>query len=124
MSELRGDKEISEARPRSFKLKVQNTPVIRVCFPELTWKCQEQGYPDFARITIRYVPKIRFLELRSLKLWFNSFRDRYIGYEKLADEIFETLWQELDPQSLYVRIDINPRGNMKTDLILSKRQSS
>lgn len=122
MKELRGDKEIGEARPISFIRKLNHSPIVHIHFPELTWKCQEQGYPDFARITIRYTPQIRHLELKSLKLWLNSFRDRYIGYEKLIDEIFDTLWRELMPMYLYVRLDINPRGNVKVDMVVRKRR--
>lgn len=113
---LSGEKEIGTSQPLAFRYKGANKPFIRIKFPELTWKCKKQGYPDFARITIEYIPSEKALELKSCKLWLNRFRDIYISYEEIAEEIFKTLWQLLSPRFLRIHLDINPRGNMKTDI--------
>lgn len=116
---LAGQKVIGPP-PRSFKNKATVDMTVTITWPELTWVCPIQAYPDFAAITIEYVPAARILELKSLKLWLGAFRNRPIGHEMLASEIFETLWAEAKPKRMKVTIDINPRGNMKSVITIER----
>lgn len=87
---------------------------IDITFSEFTCLCPRSGYPDFAVIKILYVPDKKIVELKSLKLWLNSFRDREISHEASVNEIFNKLLSTLAPRYLKVVGDFNPRGNVKT----------
>jgi 7-cyano-7-deazaguanine reductase len=87
---------------------------INISFPEFTCLCPRSGYPDFATITINYVPDKKIIELKSLKLYLNSFRDVHISHEAVTNKIYAELQKKLKPRSLQVIGDFNPRGNVKT----------
>lgn len=87
---------------------------IHISFPEFTCLCPRSGYPDFAAIHIRYKPGKRIVELKSLKLYLNAFRDTHISHEAAANRIYEELEKGLKPKFLEVIGDFNPRGNVKT----------
>ena len=92
---------------------------INISFTEFTCLCPRSGYPDFAEINIVYVPDKKIVELKSLKLWLNSFRDQHISHEEAANRIFSALWDSLRPRTLEVFGDFNPRGNVKTVIRVS-----
>jgi 7-cyano-7-deazaguanine reductase len=110
-----GEKEISEA-----KLELWDNPspdrdyVVDMSFPEFTCLCPRSGYPDFATIKVRLVPDKKIVELKSLKLWFNSFRDRHISHEEVTNLIYDELKKKLKPRRLQVIGDFSPRGNLHT----------
>lgn len=87
---------------------------ILITFPEFTCLCPRSGYPDFASIVIKYVPKEKIVELKSLKLYLNAFRGMYISHEEVTNTIFADLNKKLKPRFLEVVGDFNPRGNVKT----------
>jgi 7-cyano-7-deazaguanine reductase len=87
---------------------------INISFPEFTCLCPRSGYPDFATIKIDYVPDRKIVELKSLKLYLNSFRDVHISHEAAANKIYEEIQKKLKPRFLQVIGDFNPRGNVKT----------
>ncbi len=87
---------------------------IDISFPEFTCLCPRSGYPDFATIQISYVPDQYIVELKSLKLYLNSFRNRYISHEESTNIIFSQLKEALKPKSLKVVGDFHPRGNVHT----------
>ena len=87
---------------------------ISISFPEFTCLCPRSGYPDFATIHIEYVPDQYIVELKSLKLYLNSFRDRHISHEESTNLIFSELKTKLAPKSLKVTGDFQPRGNVHT----------
>jgi len=87
---------------------------ITIRFPEFTCLCPRSGYPDFATIIITYVPDKKIVELKSLKLYFNSFRNVYISHEEVTNRICSQLEKALRPRFLEVTGDFNPRGNVKT----------
>ena len=87
---------------------------INIELPEFTCLCPRSGYPDFAVIRVRYVPDKRIVELKSLKLFLNSFREKYLSHEAAANLIFEELERGLAPRHLDVTGDFNARGNVKT----------
>jgi 7-cyano-7-deazaguanine reductase len=87
---------------------------INISFPEFTCLCPRSGYPDFATIRINYVPDKRIVELKSLKLYLNSFRDVHVSHEEVTNRIYSELEKRLRPRFLEVIGDFNPRGNVKT----------
>lgn len=110
-----GQKAIKEAR-----LEIWDNPnperdyEINITFPEFTCLCPRSGYPDFATIKINYIPDQYIIELKSLKLYLNSFRDVHISHEESINRIFSELSNALKPRFLEVIGDFNPRGNVKT----------
>jgi 7-cyano-7-deazaguanine reductase len=88
--------------------------VIDISFPEFTCLCPRSGYPDFATIKISYVPDKRVVELKSLKLYLNGFRDKGVSHEGVTNMIFDVLNKNLQPRRLEVIGDFNVRGNVKT----------
>jgi 7-cyano-7-deazaguanine reductase len=87
---------------------------INITFQEFTCLCPRSGYPDFATIKISYVPDKKIVELKSLKLYLNSFRDICISHEESANKIFSEIQKKLKPRFLEITGDFNPRGNVKT----------
>jgi 7-cyano-7-deazaguanine reductase len=105
---------------RKAVLEVWNNPnserdyEINISFPEFACLCPRSGYPDFAIIKINYVPDRKIVELKSLKLYLNSFRDLHISHEEVTNTIYSQLSKILKPRFLEVIGDFNPRGNVKT----------
>ena len=81
--------------------------------PEFTCLCPRSGFPDFAIIKIKYVPDKLCVELKSLKLYINKFRDQHIFHEDVTNIILDDLVKTLDPWSIEVEGDFNVRGNIK-----------
>jgi 7-cyano-7-deazaguanine reductase len=115
-----GEKKIKKA-----KLEIWGNPnperdyEITITFPEFTCLCPRSGYPDFASINVRYVPDEKIVELKSLKLYLNSFRDAYISHEEITNLVYSELKKKLKPRFLEVIGDFNPRGNVKTVIRVS-----
>ena len=82
--------------------------------PEFTCLCPRSGFPDFALIKIRYQPRDFVVELKSLKLYVNGYRDRLISHEAAANQILDDLVSLLDPRWMMVIADFTVRGNIKT----------
>ncbi|MBI3089453.1 MAG: NADPH-dependent 7-cyano-7-deazaguanine reductase QueF [Candidatus Tectomicrobia bacterium] len=87
---------------------------ISISCPEFTCLCPISGYPDFAVISITYVPDQRCVELKSLKLYINKFRNQHLFHEQVVNLIRDDLVQALQPRRLSVEGDFNRRGNIKT----------
>jgi 7-cyano-7-deazaguanine reductase len=88
--------------------------LIEFTCPEFTCVCPASGFPDFATIIIRYVPKDWCVELKSLKLYINQYRDRGIFHEDVVNVILDDLVGLLDPWEMEVVGDFSVRGNIKT----------
>ena len=88
--------------------------LISMDIPEFTCLCPRSGYPDFALIKIRYQPREFVVELKSLKLYINGYRDRPISHEAAANQILDDLVSLLDPRWMRVIADFTVRGNIKT----------
>ena len=86
---------------------------------EFTAICPFSDFPDFATLNIRYVPNRRCIELKSLKLYINSFREIKIFHEHVVNRILEDLVAACDPLELYLEGDFNVRGNIKTVITAS-----
>jgi 7-cyano-7-deazaguanine reductase len=89
---------------------------IRINFeiPEFTAICPFSDFPDFAIIRIEYVPGERCIELKSLKLYINSFREVKVFHEHVINIILEDFVAACDPLSVELEGDFHIRGNIKT----------
>ena len=83
---------------------------IRFVFPEFTSVCPVTGQPDFATIKIIYVPDKKCVEMKSLKLYFLSYRNKGIFYEAVTNTIADDLIAVLQPRKLKVIGDFAVRG--------------
>ena len=86
---------------------------IRFEFGEFTSMCPVTGQPDFATITVTYVPDQRCVEMKSLKLYYFSFRNKGIFYEAVVNQILDDLVGVLDPVRLEVVGDFAVRGGTR-----------
>ena len=90
--------------------------------PEFTAICPFSDFPDFATIKIEYVPYERCVELKSLKLYINSFRSVKIFHEHVVNKILEDFVAAVDPVCVDLFGDFNIRGNIKTTIRASYRR--
>lgn len=91
-------------------------------FPEFTCVCPMTGQPDFATITIRYIPDERIVESKSLKLYFWSFRDEGHFHEHVINMILDDLVTALDPLYCHVNGAFNVRGGISITVDAEHRQ--
>ncbi len=91
--------------------------------PEFTCICPFSDFPDFATIRIEYVPNQRCIELKSLKLYVNSFREVKIFHEHAINVILEDFVKACDPLSVDIEGDFNVRGNIRTTVRANYRKS-
>lgn len=89
--------------------------------PEFTCLCPRSNFPDFATIRIHYVPDQKVVELKSLKLYLNKFRDQELFHEAAVNRILDDLVALLQPRTMEVVGDFNVRGNIKT--VITARHS-
>lgn len=110
-----GERHIAEGELITFpNPRVGRRYNIEISLPEFTCKCPFSGYPDFATIHINYVPDRKVVELKALKLYINSYRDRYISHEESVNQILDDFVAACDPLELTVKGDFAPRGNVHT----------
>jgi 7-cyano-7-deazaguanine reductase len=82
--------------------------------PEFTAICPFSDFPDFAVIRLKYVPNRRCIELKSLKLYINSFRNVKIFHEHVVNVILDDFVAACDPLRVEIEGDFHVRGNIKT----------
>ena len=97
---------------------------INITLPEFTCKCPFSGYPDFATININYCPDKRVVELKAIKLYINSYRDRYISHEESVNQILDDFIAAVDPIQVKITGDFSPRGNVHTVVEVEHHQSN
>jgi 7-cyano-7-deazaguanine reductase len=95
---------------------------IRMRMPEFTCLCPRTGQPDFATLRLEYVPDQRCVELKALKLYIWSFRDRGAFHEAVTNEIAAALVTAMAPRYLRLRARFNVRGGIFTDVTVEHRQ--
>ena len=95
---------------------------IKFEIPEFTCVCPFSDFPDFATIRLEYVPNERCIELKSLKLYINSFRSVKVFHEHVINMILEDFVNACDPLSVELEGDFNVRGNIKTTVRASYRK--
>ena len=110
-----GERQIAEGQLITFpNPRVGRRYDIHITLPEFTCKCPFSGYPDFATIHVTYVPDQWVVELKALKLYINSYRDRYISHEESVNQILDDFVAACDPQFVHIKGDFTPRGNVHT----------
>lgn len=94
---------------------------IRVQVPEFTCLCPKTGQPDFAELTIEYIPDRLCVELKSLKLYVWSFRDEGAFHEAITNRILEDLVAATQPRFMRLSADFNVRGGIYTTVVAEHR---
>ena len=89
---------------------------------EFTAICPFSDFPDFATLHIMYVPNKRCIELKSLKLYINSFRDVKIFHEHVVNQLRDDFVKACDPLEFQLEGDFNVRGNIKTVVTVSYKK--
>ena len=87
---------------------------IEIVQPEFTSLCPKTGHPDFGTIRVVYVPHRKCVELKSLKLWLQTYRDKGIFYEAATNEILDVLVKAVAPRRMTVSGEFSARGGIST----------
>jgi 7-cyano-7-deazaguanine reductase len=95
---------------------------IRMSIPEFTCLCPMTGQPDFATLELEYVPDALCVELKSLKLYIWSFRDRGAFHEAVTNEILDQLAGAIHPRFMRLTARFNVRGGIYTTVVAERRQ--
>lgn len=122
-TKLYGEIAIEENRLERFpnRTHVRRYTVEFTC-PEFTCICPRSGFPDFATIRIRYVPDQYCVELKSLKLYINGYRNEKVFHEDVTNRIIQDLIDLLDPWEITVVGDFTVRGNVHTVVTASHQK--
>ncbi len=94
---------------------------IRVRVPEFTCLCPKTGQPDFAELTLEYVPERLCVELKSLKLYVWSYRDEGAFHEAVTNRILKDLVEATGPRFMRLTADFNVRGGIYTTVVAEHR---
>lgn len=114
-TKLYGERAIEEAQLERFENRtLARRYLIEFTCPEFTCLCPRSGFPDFATIRIAYVPDKYCVELKSLKLYINKFRNAKVFHEDVTNRILDDLVELLNPIEMKVVGDFTVRGNIKT----------
>jgi 7-cyano-7-deazaguanine reductase len=102
----------------------QHDYTIRMRIPEFTCLCPRTGQPDFATLELDYVPDRLCVELKALKLYIWSFRDRGAFHEAVTNEIIDTLARAIAPRFMRLTAHFNVRGGITTQVIAERRAAN
>jgi 7-cyano-7-deazaguanine reductase len=117
------------ARSRRYGLETFPNPrpqrdyLIRHVQPEFTSLCPVTGQPDFGEVSIEYVADRLCVELKSLKLYLQAFRDEGIFYEAVTNRILDEMVQVLAPRRMRVETRWRPRGGMHSVIVAEYEES-
>jgi 7-cyano-7-deazaguanine reductase len=112
---LYGERAIADAQLICFANPRPGRPYeVAITLPEFTCRCPFSGYPDFATLRLLYQPGPRVMELKAIKLYVNSYRDRTISHEEVANRILDDFVEACEPVWMQLEADFNPRGNVHT----------
>jgi 7-cyano-7-deazaguanine reductase len=95
---------------------------IRMTIPEFSCLCPKTGQPDFATLKLEYVPDERCVELKSLKLYIWSFRNRGAFHEAVTNEILGDLVAATSPRFIRLVAEFNVRGGIYTTIVAEHRR--
>ena len=90
---------------------------IEIVCPEFTSVCPKTGQPDFGTLTFTYTPAAKCVELKSLKLYFVSFRQRGIFYEAVINEMLEDLVSAVKPRWMEITGEFSTRGGLHSNVV-------
>lgn len=94
---------------------------IRIDIPEFTCLCPKTGQPDFGTINVEYIPDKRCIELKSLKIYIWSFRNKGTFHEAVTNQILKDLVDTCSPRFMRVTADFNVRGGLYTRVVVEHR---
>ncbi len=118
-----GEMQLFQLDTFEYKYKGKETRVSFTC-PEFTAICPFSDFPDFATIKLEYVPNELCIELKSLKLYINSFRQVKIFHEHVVNRILDDFVRACDPLEVHIEGDFHVRGNIKTVIRASYRRDA
>lgn len=95
--------------------------IVHTC-PEFTAVCPKTGQPDFGTLVFSYVPDVLCVELKSLKLYLQSYRSRGIFYEEVVNVILDDLVKALRPRRLTVEGRFNARGGIASVVVATHEE--
>ena len=87
---------------------------IEISCPEFTTVCPKTGHPDFGKLTFTYVPAEKCIELKSLKLYLQQFRNEGVFYEDVTNRILDDLVAVVEPRKMTLLSEFTPRGSITT----------
>ena len=96
--------------------------VIEIICPEFTSVCPKTGQPDFGTLTFTYTPEAKCVELKSLKLYLQTFRNQGIFYENATNRILDDLVAVLQPRRMQLVAAFTPRGGISTSVTVVHEQ--
>jgi 7-cyano-7-deazaguanine reductase len=94
---------------------------IHIDIPEFTCLCPKTGQPDFATITIDYVPEAQCIELKALKMYIWSFRNEGAFHEKVTNTMLDDFVRACAPRFMRVTGKFNVRGGIYTTVVVEHR---
>ena len=97
---------------------------IEIVAPEFTSICPITSQPDFGVLTITYTPDTRCVELKSFKLYLQSFRNTGVFYEDVTNRILDDLVEVLAPRTMKVMATFTPRGGISTTVTAVHEKSA
>ena len=122
-----GEKEIQKfninAEENFWPNEHEKNYTINIELPEFMCLCPRSGYPDFATLTLSYEPNALVIELKAIKLYINSFMYRHVSHENSVNEIYDALYSKLQPKSMKLTADFNPRGNVHTTITIDSKNN-
>mgnify|MGYP003150754530 FL=1 len=108
------DSSMLKSIPNPEKIKPYE---VKIKQPELTF-LGVYNQPDFATLYILMYPNGRIVELKSLKLYLQQYRDVVISYERLVNQIYDHMKEVYTPERLRLILDCNPRGGLSSRLVI------
>src|SRR5262245_21779706 len=96
--------------------------VVEIVCPEFTSVCPKTGQPDFGTLMITYTPDRKCVELKSLKMYLQSFRNQGIFYENVTNRILDDLVATLAPRRMKLVAAFTPRGGISTSVTAQHEQ--
>jgi 7-cyano-7-deazaguanine reductase len=109
-------RNVLETFPNQFP---QRDYAIEIRCPEFTSVCPKTGQPDFGVLTLTYTPEAKCVELKSLKLYLQQFRNEGIFYEDATNRILDDLVAVLQPRRMTLVASFTPRGGITTQVTVS-----
>ncbi|HYO84547.1 MAG TPA: preQ(1) synthase [Bryobacteraceae bacterium] len=97
---------------------------IEIVIPEFTSVCPKTGLPDFGKLTLRYVPGDRALELKSLKMYMLAYRNLGIFYENAVNRFLRDVVKDCDPVRATLMGEFTPRGGIMSRITASYSRES
>ncbi|MFM7074074.1 MAG: preQ(1) synthase [Planctomycetota bacterium] len=96
--------------------------VVEIICPEFTSVCPKTGQPDFGTLTFHYTPDRKCVELKSLKMYLQLFRNEGIFYENVTNRILNDFVAVVSPRRVKLVAAFSPRGGISTNVVVTHEQ--